>query len=242
MMDHDGVRWMRRRAILAAALSSPAIVGRARAADRTIRIGLVTPATGPLAAFAEADGFILDQARRAAAKGIVVAGQSYPVQIIVKDSQSSVSRASDVAADLILGDKVDMLLASGTPDTVNPVADQAELNEVPCITTDCPWQAYFFGRKGDPKTGFDWTYHFFWGLEDIAAAFIALGTRWRPIGSSGACFPTTPTATRSPIPSSAFPARCRRPATASSMADASNPDRRTSPRRSPPSSRRASRS
>lgn len=189
MTDHDGVRWMRRRAILAVALASPAIIARARAAGRTIRIGLVTPATGPLAAFAEADGFILDQARRAAAKGIVVAGQSYPVQIIVKDSQSSVSRASDVAADLILGDKVDMLLASGTPDTVNPVADQAELNEVPCITTDCPWQAYFFGRKGDPKTGFDWTYHFFWGLEDIAAAFIAL---WDTVATNrvvGGLFP-----------------------------------------------------
>ena len=37
-----------------------------------------------------------------------------------------------------------------------------------------PWQPYFFGRKGDPKKGFDWTYHFFWGLEDVIAVFTTL--------------------------------------------------------------------
>ena len=38
-------------------------------------------------------------------------------------------------------------------------SDQAEVNEVPCVTTNCPWQPYFFGRKGDPAKGFTWTYH-----------------------------------------------------------------------------------
>src|SRR6516162_4113673 len=42
------------------------------------------------------------------------------------------------------------------------------------ITTNCPWQPYFFGRKGDPAKGFTWTYHFFWGLEDVIGAFLAL--------------------------------------------------------------------
>ena len=45
---------------------------------------------------------------------------------------------------------------------------------MPCITTNCPWQPYFFGRNGDPKKGFTWTYHFFWGLEDVIASFLAL--------------------------------------------------------------------
>ena len=66
-------------------------------------------------------------------------------------------------------DEVDIILAQATPDTTNPVADQAEINEVPCITTNCPWQPYFFGRNGNPAKGFDYTYHFFWGLEDIIA-------------------------------------------------------------------------
>ncbi len=108
------------------------------------------------------------------AKGLVSGGKTYPVQIISKDSQSSGNRAAEVASELILGDKVDLILASATPDTTNPVADQAEVNEVPCITTNCPWQPYFFGRNGDPKKGFTWTYHFFWGLEDVIGAFLAL--------------------------------------------------------------------
>ena len=102
------------------------------------------------------------------------AGKTYQVEIIAKDSQSNGSRAAEVASELILGDKVDLIVASATPDTTNPVADQAEVNEVPCITTDCPWQPYFFGRNGDPAKGFDWTYHFFWGLEDVIGAFLAL--------------------------------------------------------------------
>ena len=54
------------------------------------------------------------------------------------------------------------------------MSDQAEVNEVPCLATNCPWQPYFFGRKGDPAKGFNWTYLFFWGLEDVIAAFTAL--------------------------------------------------------------------
>ena len=101
------------------------------------------------------------------AKGLQSGGKTYRSRSSRKDSQSSGSRAAEVASELILGDKVDLIVASATPDTTNPVADQAEVNEVPCITTNCPWQPYFFGRKGDPTKGFTWTYHFFWGLEDV---------------------------------------------------------------------------
>jgi branched-chain amino acid transport system substrate-binding protein len=102
------------------------------------------------------------------------AARPNPVEISSKDSQSSGTRASEVASELILHDKVDLLLAASTPDTTNPAADQAEVNEVPCITTNCPWQPYFFGRNGDPKKGFTWTYHFFWGLEDVIAAYLPM--------------------------------------------------------------------
>lgn len=167
-----------RRTILgsaAGALCAPAIFrSPAQAAARPVKIGLVAPRTGPLAGFAEADPFVLEQIQKQIGAGISIGGQLTPVQIVARDSQSNPSRAAEVAADLILGEKVDLLLAASTPDTTNPVADQAEVNEVPCITNDCPWQPYFFGRKGDPKQGFKWTYHFFWGLEDVIAAFVAL--------------------------------------------------------------------
>jgi branched-chain amino acid transport system substrate-binding protein len=158
------------------AIAAPAVlrVIPANAQSKTIKIGNVSPRTGPLAGFGEADPFIIDQVKGILAKGLQSGGKTYPVEIISKDSQSNASRGAEVAAELILRDKVDLIVASGTPDTTNPVADQAEINEVPCITTNCPWQPYFFGRKGDPKKGFNWTYHFFWGLEDIIASFTSL--------------------------------------------------------------------
>ncbi len=168
-----------RRAVVARGLgllAAPAILRAipAQAQSKIIKIGHVSPRTGPLAGFGEADGFILDQVRAILAKGLESGGKAYQVEIVSKDSQSSGTRASEVASELILRDKVDLIVASATPDTTNPVADQAEVNEVPCITTNCPWQPYFFGRNGDPKKGFSWTYHFFWGLEDVIAAFLAL--------------------------------------------------------------------
>src|SRR6266704_2800322 len=158
------------------ALAAPAVlrVIPANAQSKTIKIGHVSPKTGPLAGFGESDGFILDQVRGILAKGLESGGKTYQVEIVSKDSQSSGTRASEVASELILRDKVDLIVGSATPDTTNPVADQAEVNEVPCITTNCPWQPYFFGRKGDPAKGFTWTYHFFWGLEDVIASFLAL--------------------------------------------------------------------
>ncbi|MFZ0623614.1 MAG: ABC transporter substrate-binding protein [Pseudolabrys sp.] len=158
------------------AIAAPAVLRAlpAEAQSQVIKIGHVSPKTGPLAGFGEADGFILEQVRGILNKGLSSGGKTYKVEIITKDSQSSGSRAAEVASELILGDKVNLIVASATPDTTNPVSDQAEVNEVPCITTNCPWQPYFFGRKGDPKKGFTWTYHFFWGLEDVIASFLAL--------------------------------------------------------------------
>ena len=158
------------------AIAAPAVlrVLPAEAQSQVIKIGHVSPKTGPLAGFGEADTFILEQVRGILSKGLSNDGKTYKVEIISKDSQSSGSRAAEVASELILGDKVNLIVGSATPDTTNPVSDQAEVNEVPCITTNCPWQPYFFGRKGDPKKGFTWTYHFFWGLEDVIGSFLAL--------------------------------------------------------------------
>ena len=159
-----------------AILAAPAIlrVTRAYAQTPVLKVGHVSPRTGPLAGFAEADDYILQAISERFAQGIENNGKSWQIEVISKDSQSNPNRAAEVASELILSDEVDIIVAASTPDTVNPVSDQAELNEVPCITTDCPWQPYFFGRGGDPKVGFGYTYHFFWGLEDVIAAFLAM--------------------------------------------------------------------
>lgn len=153
---------------------------------RAIKIGLVTPKTGPLAPFAAADDFVIGALADTFAKGVTIDGETYPIEVIVKDSQSNPSRASEVAGELIDGDEVDLLIAAGTADTTNPTADQAEASGVPCITTDTPWQAHFFGRRGEPDVGFEWTYHFFWGLGQISDVYVGiwnLGDTNRVIGS-----------------------------------------------------------
>ncbi|MCR9236905.1 MAG: ABC transporter substrate-binding protein [Alphaproteobacteria bacterium] len=159
---------------LGATIAAPAILrhSRAYAANPVIKIGHVSPRTGPVAAFTEADDFVLAGIQKAFAGGLMNNGKTYDVEIISKDSQSNPNRASEVAAELILSDEVDLIVAASTPETTNPVADQAEINDVPCITTDCPWQPYFFGRNGNPAEGFRSTYHFFWGLEDVIGAFL----------------------------------------------------------------------
>ncbi len=154
----------------AAAISS-SIGFPAMAKSKTIKIGYVTPKTGPLAPFAEADSFAVSLAQKAFANGIKVGGATHPVKIIMKDSQSNPNRAAAVASDLIVKDEVDVMLVSSTPETTNPVSDQCEVNEVPCVSTVAPWQPWFFTRGGKPGVGFKWTYHFFWGLEDVISVF-----------------------------------------------------------------------
>jgi branched-chain amino acid transport system substrate-binding protein len=176
----------------ASAIASPWMFQSSRAASRTVRIGMVSPETGPIAAFGEADQFVLAGVRKVLDDGIVIAGEKRPVQIIYKDSQSNPNRAAEVTAQLINNDKVDLVIGSSTSDTVIPVSDQCELAGVPCVTSDDPWQIWFFGRKGDPKKGFEWTYHFFWGLDQLGDIFAnmwlslptsrVLGTLWRNDG------------------------------------------------------------
>jgi branched-chain amino acid transport system substrate-binding protein len=139
----------------------------------TIKVGFVSAETGPLAGFGEADKFVVDQMGAYFAENPIVAGgTSYNVEIIQKDAESDSKRAAEVAGELINTDGVDVILVHGTPEMVNPVSDQCEANQVPCISSDAPWQPYFIGRGGIPgETSFDWTYHFFWGLEDIAAVY-----------------------------------------------------------------------
>ncbi len=184
-------RFLHRTALGAVGLAAAGRLGRlrpARAAD-AIRIGYVSPATGPLAPFAEADEFILAGIRAVLKDGLEIDGTAYPVEIVRKDSQSNPNRAAEVASELILGERVNLMVVASTPETTNPVSDQCELNEVPCISTVAPWQPWFFARGGDPAAGFEYTYHFFWGLEDVIAVFTDMWGRLDTNQVVGGLFP-----------------------------------------------------
>jgi branched-chain amino acid transport system substrate-binding protein len=163
-------------AVVAMAVPS-LLLGKAdRAMGRVMKIGFVGPRTGALARFGEGHDFTLSGIRKAVGSGIVINDVTHPVQIIDYDSESNIDRAAAITAGLIKSDHVDLVLASSTGATVNPVSDQCERNGVPCITTDSPWQSYFYGRGGKIDKGFDWTYHFFWGIEDLVAVFTNMWT------------------------------------------------------------------
>lgn len=94
---------------------------------------------------------------------VTVAGATHPLQIVVRDSQSNPNRAAEV----------DIVTACATPETVNPVADQCELAGIPCLSNDAPLEPYFFGRGGDPKKGFEWTYHVFFSATNLAEEYFS---------------------------------------------------------------------
>ncbi len=150
---------------------------RAFAAPRPFKIGFVSPETGALAPFGETDAFVIDAIRKVIQGGIQSGGTTRQVEILVQDSQSSPNRAAEVAAKLIKSDHIDLMAAAGTPDTVNPVTDQCEINQVPCVSTDTPWEAYYFTRGGTLANGFDWTYHYNWGAEGVRVVFGELVTQ-----------------------------------------------------------------
>jgi branched-chain amino acid transport system substrate-binding protein len=160
------------------AIAAPHLLLRrlVRTSGRAIKIGFIAPRTGALEHFGEGNEFIVNHIRKLTAGGLVINGVAHPVEILEKDSESNRNKGAEVALNLIKSDHVDLMLASSTGATVIPVSDVCEANGVPCITTDCPWQSYFFGRDGKADKGFQWTYHFFWGLEDLISVFTNMWT------------------------------------------------------------------
>lgn len=161
-------------------LATPALAQGAK-----IKIGYVSPQSGPLAAFSEADAFTIAQVQAAV-------GDS--MEIIVKDSQSNPNRAATVAQELIIDDGIDMMVVASTPETTNPVGTTCEAEEIPCVSTMAPWQPWYIGQQGNPGDPGSWEpfyyiYHFFWGLEDIITNFANMWDQLDTNKQVGGLFP-----------------------------------------------------
>lgn len=153
--------------------------GSSSSASDVLKIGYVSPQTGPLASFAAADNFIVAQINEAVKKGMKIGGKQRSFEIVVKDTQSDPNRATEVTRELI-NDGVDLVVGSSTPDTTNPVADQCEANGVPNVTTIAPWEAWFHGRGGESGKGFQYTTLFFFGMQQFADCFFPMWDRIDP--------------------------------------------------------------
>jgi branched-chain amino acid transport system substrate-binding protein len=178
-MAGRSIAFPRRTALkqLAAGVAAGAIARPAFAVPETVKVGLIAPQTGPLVLFNEEMAWALGHVRKTLNNSIKINGTVHPLEFVVKDSHSNPNRAAEVTQDLILKDKVHLVAAFATPETVNPVADQCELNGMPCVTNDDTLESYFFGRHGDPKKGFDWTFNFFFSGHGLLGALMAGWTR-----------------------------------------------------------------
>jgi branched-chain amino acid transport system substrate-binding protein len=100
----------------AAVLLASGLAARAQGA-KTIKIGFISPVSGPLAAFGQGDAFVLKQVRAMLSKGYKIGESTYAIEILDRDTQSDPSRAAQLAKELITSASVDLILASSTPET-----------------------------------------------------------------------------------------------------------------------------
>ena len=165
----------------ASSSSSSSSSSTAGGSTQPIVIGFIHPLTGPLGEFGTSDNWIIStiQATSQFKNGIKVGGKTYPVTIKSYDTQSDPTKAGQLASQAILTDKVDLLLTSSTPETVNPVATQAEKLGCPLICGNVPWQSWYVNLGGNPTPGKStfkptWTTMYFLGVNDLCLAFIPM--------------------------------------------------------------------
>ncbi|HKI98206.1 MAG TPA: ABC transporter substrate-binding protein [bacterium] len=159
---------------IALASSVPAFQSTAGAAE-TLRVGFVSPLSGPLAGFGEGDPYVVGLARKALSNGFRVGHKRYAVEILARDGQSDPARAGQLAQELINRQHIDFMLTTSTPETVNPVADACEAARVPCLSTVVPWESWYFGRGAKPgqPNPFKWTFHFSFGVKNFLDCYVS---------------------------------------------------------------------
>lgn len=168
------------------ALATPGLFAPAIAQGAKIRLGYVSPQSGPLAGFAESDAYNIE--------AFLASEAGANFEVIVKDSQSDPNRAAAVAKELIVDDEVNLMVVASTPETTNPVATTCEAEGMPVISTMAPWQPWFIGQQGNPADPASWkpfnyAFHYFWGLEDVIAVFLNM---WNQVATNkvvGGLFP-----------------------------------------------------
>jgi branched-chain amino acid transport system substrate-binding protein len=205
--DRGGLGGISRRSLLRAAGASMAVVGggglleacssgikgagpgtasssgsaSASGAAGTITIGWIHPLTGALAGFGAADNFVLSKIRQTTpySKGFKVGGKTYNVVVKSYDTESSPTKAGQLAQQAINADHVDMLLASSTPETVNAVSSTAETLGTPLVCANIPWESWYLNLfpHGNPQHATEkakYVVMYFLGAEHLVQCFIPM--------------------------------------------------------------------
>jgi len=145
-------------------------------APSAIVVGWPAPVTGSFAPFGSVDPWIASYVQNYINQnmgGIYIPqyGRKIPIEIIVKDTQSSPSTTATVTQQLITQYHVNMLVVAHTPATVPPAAAVAEKYGVPLIADDCPVSAFI---GSEPAGGYHWSYDYFWAFPQTVYAHLQI--------------------------------------------------------------------
>lgn len=133
-------------------------------------VGVVVPRTGRLAKLGAPLAFAAERARSTLGDR---------VRIVERDSRSAPELARRAVDELVSADRADVVVTLAGTSVLPAVAGRCEELGVPCVSSTFPWQAYCGDRTGP----FTWTYHFSWGIDDIATTFADL---WEATGQQRA--------------------------------------------------------
>ncbi|SPE63045.1 hypothetical protein SNS2_4645 [Streptomyces netropsis] len=149
-----------------------------RSTEKGLCVGAVVPRSGRLARLGDPLDFVLG--RLAPRLPAVTSGsRRYPLRLAARDSRSHPEGARQAVRELVGEEGAQVVVTMAGTRVLPAVADACAELGVPCVSTTFPWQAYVFGRGGDTERPFPWTYHFAWGLDDIATVFAEM---WERVG------------------------------------------------------------
>ncbi|MEU0270528.1 ABC transporter substrate-binding protein [Streptomyces sp. NPDC006307] len=134
-------------------------------------VGVVVARTGRLARLGDPLAYVME---------LVAPKLRGRVRLVSRDSRSTAEGARRAVRELVRDEGARMVVTLAGTEVLPTVADSCEEAGVPCLSSTFPWQVYFYGRGATEERPFRWTYHFCWGLDDIAETFADL---WEAAGA-----------------------------------------------------------
>ncbi|MFJ8693338.1 ABC transporter substrate-binding protein [Streptomyces roseolilacinus] len=154
--------------------------------EEALTVGVVVARTGRLASLGDPLAFVLDLLRPRL-DSVRNGGRRHPLRLVARDSRSTAEGAREAVRELTADEDARIVLTLAGTQVLPAVADACEEAGVPCLSSAFPWQVYYFGRGADEGRPFAWTYHFCWGLDDIAETFADLWERAAGPGRTVGC-------------------------------------------------------
>ncbi|CAL9327792.1 hypothetical protein SUDANB37_00032 [Streptomyces sp. enrichment culture] len=147
--------------------------------ERVLTVGVAVARSGRLASLGDPLDFVLNwMAPKLAGRG----PGGYSIRLVSRDTRSCAQGAREAVEELVRDENAAIVVTLAGTEVLPAVADACEAAGVPCLSSTFPWQVYYYGRGADDDRPFEWTYHFCWGLDDIADIFADL---WERVDDSG---------------------------------------------------------